>query len=137
MLQAHDERRHLAAARLPARRTRGYDCREHPPRKNPMHAYHDLGGTPAGPIDQDEHPAVLWEKRVEALLALVRKRGLLSTDENRRALESLGAEVYHRLTYAERRTLALSNNMIAKGVFTIDELAAKMAEVEQRRDVLP
>jgi hypothetical protein len=102
-----------------------------------MHAYHDLGGTPAGPIEHDEHPVMLWEKRVEALLTLVRKRGLLTTDENRRALESLGADVYHSLTYAERRTLALSNNMIAKGVFTIDELAAKLSEIDQRRDPLP
>src|SRR3982751_5223330 len=102
-----------------------------------MHAYHDIGGTPAGPIEQDEHPVMLWEKRVEALLTLVRKRGLLTTDENRRALESLGAEVYHSLTYAERRILALSNNMIAKGVFTIDELAAKLADIDQRKDALP
>ena len=102
-----------------------------------MHGYHDLGGTPAGPIDQDEHPALLWEKRVEALLTLVRRRGLLNTDENRRALESLGAEVYHSLSYSERRILALSNNMIAKGVFTIDELGAKLSEIDQRKDPLP
>jgi|SoiMethySBSTD1v2_1073268.scaffolds.fasta_scaffold196333_3 nitrile hydratase subunit beta len=106
-------------------------------RKILMHAYHDLGGTPAGPIEQDDHPAVLWEKRVEALLTLVRRRGLLTTDENRRALESLGADVYHNLSYAERRALALSNNMIAKGVFTIDELAAKLAEIDRRKDPLP
>jgi hypothetical protein len=102
-----------------------------------MHGYHDLGGTPAGPVPQDEHDALLWEKRVEALLTLVKKKGLQSTDENRRALESLGAEVYHSLSYSERRILALSNNMIAKGVFTIDDLALKLSALEQRQDPLP
>jgi hypothetical protein len=102
-----------------------------------MHSYHDLGGTPAGPIEKEEHEALLWEKRVEALLTLVKKHRLQSTDENRRALESLGADVYHGLSYSERRILALSNNMIAKGVFTIDELAAKLADIEQRKDPLP
>lgn len=102
-----------------------------------MHSYHDLGGTPAGPIPQEEHVALLWEKRVEALLTLVKKHGLQTTDENRRALESLGGEVYHSLSYSERRILALSNNMIAKGVFTIDELGAKLSAIEQRKDPLP
>ena len=102
-----------------------------------MHSYHDLGGMPAGPVDRAEHEALLWEKRVEALLTLVKKRGLQTTDENRRALESLGAEVYHGLSYSERRILALSNNMIAKGVFTIDELALKLSDIDQRKDPLP
>lgn len=102
-----------------------------------MHAYHDLGGTPAGPVTRDEHELMLWEKRVEALLILMRRNKLLTTDENRRALESLGAEVYHNCTYAERRILALANNLIAKGVISVDELAAKLAALEQRRDPLP
>jgi hypothetical protein len=102
-----------------------------------MHAYHDLGGTPAGPVARDEHDMPLWEKRVEALLVLMRRRRLITTDENRRALESLGADVYHGSTYAERRILALSNILIAKGAFTIEELSGKLAEIEQRSDVLP
>jgi nitrile hydratase subunit beta len=102
-----------------------------------MHAYHDLGGTPAGPVSREEHELMLWEKRVEALLILMRRKNVLTTDENRRALESLGAEVYHSCTYAQRRILALANNLVAKGVFTIEELAARLAEIERREDVLP
>ncbi|MES2564594.1 MAG: ScnB-like protein [Pseudomonadota bacterium] len=102
-----------------------------------MQSYHDLGGTAAGPVPLEEHEPLLWEKRVEALMVLVKLRGLQSTDENRRALESLGGEVYHSLSYAERRILALCNNLVAKGVFTIDELGAKLSEIEQREDPLP
>src|SRR5687767_11913561 len=32
------------------------DCR--------MRAYHDLGGTPAGPVEREEHELALWEKRI-------------------------------------------------------------------------
>ena len=102
-----------------------------------MRAYHDLGGAPAGPVPQEEHELQLWEKRVEALLVLLTRRHILRVDENRRALESLGGEVYHSISYAERRILAMSNNLILKGIISVDELAAKLAEIERRADPLP
>jgi hypothetical protein len=102
-----------------------------------MRAYHDLGGTPAGPIDQSEHELQLWEKRVEALLVLLKNKDILRVDENRRGLESLGNDVYFSLSYAERRMLSVSNNLILKGVITVDELASKITQIEQRKDPLP
>lgn len=102
-----------------------------------MHGYHDLGGTPAGPVPQAEHDLQLWEKRVEALLVLMTRKKILRIDENRRGLESLGGELYHSLSYAERRILAISNNLILKGFLTVEELAAKIADIEQRADPLP
>ena len=102
-----------------------------------MRAYHDLGGTPAGPVPREEHELQLWETRIEALLVLLTRKNILRVDENRRALESLGDEVYHSLTYAERRILAMSNNLILKGIISVEELAAKLAEIETRKDPLP
>jgi hypothetical protein len=102
-----------------------------------MRAYHDLGGTPAGAIDQHEHDLQLWEKRIEALLVLLTRKKILRIDENRRGLESLGNETYFSLSYAERRMLSVSNNLILKGVITVEELAAKIAEIESREDPLP
>ena len=102
-----------------------------------MQAYHDLGGTPAGAVPLAEHELQLWEKRVEALLVLLKRKEILRVDENRRGLESLGGELYHGLSYAERRILAISNNLILKGVISVDELAAKIADIEQRADPLP
>jgi hypothetical protein len=102
-----------------------------------MRNYHDMGGEPAGPIDREEHPLEYWEKRVEALIGVLASKGLTRSDEGRRALETLGADNYLNSTYAERRIQALANNMILRGVISVDELAHKLAEVERRKDVLP
>ena len=103
----------------------------------PMRAYHDLGGLSAGPIPQEEHELQLWEKRIEALLVLLTRKQILRLDENRRGLESLGGEVYHSLSYAERRILAISNNLILKGIVSVEELATKLAQIDRRQDPLP
>jgi hypothetical protein len=102
-----------------------------------MKGYHDLGGEPAGPVPKEDHELQLWEKRIEALLVLLTRRKILRIDENRRGLESIGKDVYMSLSYAERRILSVSNNLILKGVITVDELASKLAEIERRADVLP
>ena len=102
-----------------------------------MQGYHDLGGAPAGTVPREEHELQLWEKRVEALLVMLTRRKILRVDENRRGLESLGGEIYHSTSYAERRILAISNNLILKGVISVEALAAKMAEIGERKDPLP
>ena len=102
-----------------------------------MKGYHDMGGEPAGPIDTAEKELALWEKRVEAILVLLRTRGIVVTDESRRSLESLGAGVYLNATYAERRIMAAANNLILKGVITVEELAHKLADIDKRKEQLP
>jgi hypothetical protein len=102
-----------------------------------MRNYHDLGGTPAGSVDRSEKDFELWEKRVDAMLAILTRNGILTTDESRRALESLGAEVYLNATYGQRRALALANNLLHKGIIRVDELASKLAEIECRKGQLP
>lgn len=102
-----------------------------------MRSYHDLGGLPAGPIDRQEKELALWEKRIEAMLVILARRGLLTTDESRRSLESLGADVYLNATYAERRIMAMASNLIYKGLITVDDLARKLAEIERRTEQLP
>lgn len=94
--------------------------------------YHDLGGQPAGPVVRDEHELAHWEKRVDAMTALMNVRGLVRTDESRRAIEGLGADLYGSVTYTERRLAAFANNLVLKGFITVDELARRMSEVEGR-----
>jgi len=68
---------------------------------------HDVGGLDEGPIDRAEHGRAFWEQRVDALQVLLsdpkRPGGqLMTVDELRRGIESLGREAYDSLSYYER-----------------------------------
>ncbi|MBL8792331.1 MAG: nitrile hydratase subunit beta [Planctomycetia bacterium] len=104
-----------------------------------MRGYHDLGGLPAGPIDKCEHTLALWEKRVHALLVLLADpaRDVMNVHELRQGIESLGEAEYERLSYYERWIASITNTLLKKGVFTPEELGQKLAEIEQRKDLLP
>jgi nitrile hydratase subunit beta len=98
-----------------------------------MRGYHDLGGLPGGPIDRNEHDTALWEKRVHALLNLLAEHKVMSVDELRYGIETLGESEYKRLTYYERWIESITRALLQRGVFTSDELGHKLAEVEARQ----
>jgi hypothetical protein len=102
-----------------------------------MRAHHDLGGQPAGPVDLTEHAKAPWEKRTHALLNLLARHGVMTVDELRRGIESLGAEEYDRLSYYERWITSIANTLLQKGVFTTDELGRKLAALEAREAQAP
>ncbi len=97
-----------------------------------MRGPHDLGGLPAGPVDTSPHDMTFWEKQIDALNALLSQKGLRRVDENRRYIETLGHDAYNSLSYYERWTAALARQLIDKGVFTQDEVDAKVAEIRAR-----
>ena len=99
-----------------------------------MRGIHDLGGLPAGLVDQAEHEHGYWEKRIGGIRLLLadKRRRLITVDEMRRGIESLGKDVYDKLSYYERWTASVTGVMLEKGVITTDELGRKMAEVEER-----
>ncbi|MGJ3260845.1 MAG: hypothetical protein ACFE0S_14705 [Rhodospirillales bacterium] len=96
--------------------------------------HHDMGGLDAGAVEASEHDYAMWEKRVDAIVKVcgTPDRKLLSTDELRRGIEELGPGVYDELSYYERWISSATNLLLEKGVFTVDELGKKMAEVEAR-----
>lgn len=95
-------------------------------------AAHDVGGRPAGVVLRDEHDHALWERRVDAMMMLLSRHGLLVVDELRRNIESLGPGAYETMGYYERWVAALANAMVERGVVTSGELGRRMAEVERR-----
>jgi Nitrile hydratase beta subunit len=99
-----------------------------------MHRHHDMGGEPAGPVERSEHDPAAWEKRVDAILRLLtdQKRRIMTVDELRRGIEELGPGAYDDLSYYERWIASIGENLLEKGVLTVDELGRKMAEVEAR-----
>lgn len=91
-----------------------------------------MGGLPAGPVGRTEHDYALWEKRVDALMVLLSRRGLLTVDELRRNIEGLGADAYDRMTYYERWIHAITQTLIERGVISVDELGRAMDAVRTR-----
>jgi hypothetical protein len=91
-----------------------------------------MGGLEGGIVDQDGHELEPWEKRVNAIARLLEDetRSLLRVDELRRAIEDLAPEEYDAAGYYGRWAAGMAKLMVEKGVVTIDELRAKLTDVQ-------
>jgi hypothetical protein len=92
----------------------------------------DIGGLPAERIEQVDHVLEPWEKRCHALADVLDFHKILNTEEKRRGVEALGAELIGKLTYYERWIVVFANILFEKAILTPDELARKMEEVSAR-----
>ena len=88
---------------------------------------HDLGGTGGGPVDKGQHEVEDWERLADAITIALDKRGLKTTDEHRRAQESLPD--YGELSYYERWTAATERLLVEKGILTAEEIDARAKEI--------
>lgn len=98
-------------------------------------AVHDRGGWPDDqhtPIDRSEHEYSDWERRVDAVHQVLGAQGIRTTDEMRRAIESLPPAQYETLSYYEKWTAALEILLIEKGILTAAEIDARVAELRGR-----
>ena len=97
-----------------------------------MTGVHDLGGSPgADPIDRSQHDVEDWERLADAVTIVLDKKGIKTTDEHRRAIESLGPELYEKLGYYERWIAATELLLVEKGILTREEIDEKAAELEE------
>ncbi len=97
-----------------------------------MEGIHDLGGSPgAGPIDKSQHETEDWERLADAVTVVLDKKGLKTTDEHRRAIESLSPQQYRELSYYERWIAATELLLVEKGILTRKEIDDKVAELEE------
>jgi hypothetical protein len=92
----------------------------------------DIGGLAAEPVQRVEHELEPWEKRCHALADVLDFHKIINTEEKRRGVEALGAEMVGKLAYYERWIVAFANILFQKGVLTPGGLAWKMDEVEAR-----
>jgi Nitrile hydratase beta subunit len=96
----------------------------------------DIGGLSAGPVTKIDHELLPWEKRCHALADVLDFHKIINTEEKRRGVEALGTEMINALSYYERWIVAFANILFQKGLFTPEQLAKKMAEVEARSAAL-
>jgi hypothetical protein len=91
-----------------------------------------MGGARGGPIDRSQHEIEDWERLADAINGALGAKGLQSTDELRRSIESL--EEYRELSYYERWVAATEKLLIEKDVLSSDEIDERAAEIERRWD---
>ena len=89
-----------------------------------------MGGSPAGPVDRDQHEVEDWERLADAVSSALGAKGIYTTDEHRRAIESL--RNYRDLSYYERWAAATEILLVEKGILGGAEIDEKAAEIERR-----
>jgi len=89
-----------------------------------------MGGSPGGPIDRSQHEVEDWERLADAINSALGRRGLQTTDELRRSIESL--EDYRDLSYYERWVAATEKLLVEKGVLTTEEIDDRAATIRRR-----
>jgi hypothetical protein len=89
-----------------------------------------MGGSPGGLVDKNQHEVEDWERLADAISSALGAKGLYSTDEHRRAIESL--ENYRDLSYYERWIAATEKLLVEKSIITGDEVDEKAAEIQRR-----
>ncbi len=94
--------------------------------------HHDMGGMPAGPIDQSEHQLADWEILADAVNQTLATKGIRRTDETRRVVEDLDEKQYRSLSYYERWIVSIEKILTEKKILTGEEIDQKLAEFEKR-----
>jgi len=96
----------------------------------------DIGGLPAGPVCQYEHPNTLHEKRVDALLRLLSgpKLEAFTVDAMRRAIESNTEEDYRNLGYYDKWIRAVRDLVIEQQVLSRDEIDARVEQLRAKHN---
>lgn len=94
---------------------------------------HDMGGGNAGAVQTEAHEASFFEKRVDAMMRLLShpSRAIITTDQNRRAIESLPD--YNDLSYYERWIKSMRILLVEKGVLEEEEITRRVKEIQQRK----
>jgi len=90
----------------------------------------DIGGVAAEAISQIDHPLLPWEKRCHALADVLDFHKIINTEEKRRGVEALGAEMVAKLTYYERWIVAFANILFQKCILAPSDVAQRIRTIE-------
>ena len=97
-----------------------------------MKQVHDMGGRHEdfGPIDRSGQQIEYWERLADAVNYVLNAKGYKTTDEMRRAIESL--DEYKEMGYYERWAAAAELLVVEKGLLTKEEVDTRTADLERR-----
>lgn len=96
---------------------------------------HDLGGLPAGPTDRAEHELAYWEQRIDAMVSLCFRKGVLQdAAELRDGIESLSPDAYEKLSYYERWAASLARRLVDKNILSRQEIDERIETLRAKRE---
>jgi nitrile hydratase subunit beta len=97
-----------------------------------MKKVHNMGGKREefGPVDRNEHEVEYRERLADAVNYILNAKGHKTTDEMRRAIESLDG--YREMGYYERWAAAAEMLVVEKGLLTQEEIDERAAALERR-----
>ena len=91
----------------------------------------DIGGRPSDqPIDRSSHELSDWERKIDAIMAVLGRKKLVRGDELRRTIEELSQEQYESLVYYEKWAYAIEHLLQEKNIISQGEIERKIAELE-------
>ena len=88
---------------------------------------------PAGEVVSAElarHLTEISRETKRQVGVLLSRKGYMTVDELRKCIESLPPDAYDKMTYYERWMASICNVLIHRGLITIDEVRAKLADIE-------
>ena len=93
---------------------------------------HDLGGMDGDVVDRAEHDLAYWERQVDAMIFLLRDRGIMKEiSQLRDGIERLGPNVYEELSYYERWAASAASIAMRAGVVTEQELEQRISALRK------
>ncbi|MGH3511546.1 MAG: hypothetical protein ACRDQV_08000 [Pseudonocardiaceae bacterium] len=87
---------------------------------------------PDATLPNPDRTAAPWESGMQATCECLSWRGSLDNLDRRHAEDDLGETLYAQFPVHTRSALAVTHSLLDKGVFTEDELRAKMRAVRGR-----
>jgi nitrile hydratase len=99
-----------------------------------MNGIHDLGGMHGlGPINPETDEPVFhhdWQKRAFGMFLTTAAAAGYSVDEFRHAIENLSPTDYLETSYYEHWMHAFETVLSKRGLFTLDELESRVAQLK-------
>jgi nitrile hydratase beta subunit len=103
-----------------------------------MNGIHDLGGMHGfGPVVPEPDEPVFhaaWEGTLLAIQQVTRALGCFNVDEFRYGIERMPPQEYLAASYYERWLASIETNLREKGIVSLEELDARMAQVGDGED---
>jgi len=77
------------------------------------------------PIDRTVEEYAYWEQQIDAVLSLLRRKGIMNVHMLRKGIESIDKAVYNKLSYYERWAISIAQNCLESGILTQEDLNKK------------